>query len=575
MFSLLKYAKKYKIQIILGPFFKFLEAVFELLLPIFMAKLIDEGINNKDIDTTIKMAVAMFVMTLIGLFCVLICQYFSSIASQGFGTELRNEMMKKINSFSHIEINKYGTSTLITRTTNDINQLQLALAMLIRLVVRAPFLSIGSIVMAFIINPKIAWIFVITLPLFSILLFFIMKKTVPLYKRVQEKLDSLNLVVNENLSGVRVIRAFAKKDEESKKVGSVTDDLALSYKTVANISALLNPVTTLIMNSAIIFLLYIGGKQVNIGGMKQGEVLALINYMTQMLLALIVVANLVVIFTRAFASAHRVNEIFNTEPSVTNLVGQSASWKKEDEILNFSNVAFKYTEKSGYALKDINFVLKQGESLGIIGPTGSGKSALIQLIPRFYNINKGNLKINNKDIEDYTLEVLRDHIGVVPQNSVLFTGTIRSNLLWGKENASDDECWKALEIAQCADFVKSLPEGLDYKVLAGGKNFSGGQRQRITIARALIKNPDILILDDSLSALDYKTDLNLRNALNKYMHETTFVIVSQRISSVRSADKILVLNDGKQDGFNNHENLLQTSKTYEAIAKSQIEKEEL
>lgn len=575
MFSLLKYAKKYKIQIILGPFFKFLEAVFELLLPIFMAKLIDEGINNKDIDTTIKMAVAMFVMTLIGLFCVLICQYFSSIASQGFGTELRNEMMKKINSFSHVEINKYGTSTLITRTTNDINQLQLALAMLIRLVVRAPFLSIGSIVMAFIINPKIAWIFVITLPLFSILLFFIMKKTVPLYKRVQEKLDSLNLVVNENLSGVRVIRAFAKKDEESKKVGSVTDDLALSYKTVANISALLNPVTTLIMNSAIIFLLYIGGKQVNIGGMKQGEVLALINYMTQMLLALIVVANLVVIFTRAFASAHRVNEIFNTEPSVTNLVGQSASWKKEDEILNFSNVAFKYTEKSGYALKDINFVLKQGESLGIIGPTGSGKSALIQLIPRFYNINKGNLKINNKDIEDYTLEVLRDHIGVVPQNSVLFTGTIRSNLLWGKENASDDECWKALEIAQCADFVKSLPEGLDYKVLAGGKNFSGGQRQRITIARALIKNPDILILDDSLSALDYKTDLNLRNALNKYMHETTFVIVSQRISSVRSADKILVLNDGKQDGFNNHENLLQTSKTYEAIAKSQIEKEEL
>ena len=575
MFSLLKYAKKYKIQIILGPFFKFLEAVFELLLPIFMAKLIDEGINNKDIDTTIKMAVAMFVMTLIGLFCVLICQYFSSIASQGFGTELRNEMMKKINSFSHIEINKYGTSTLITRTTNDINQLQLALAMLIRLVVRAPFLSIGSIVMAFIINPKIAWIFVITLPLFSILLFFIMKKTVPLYKRVQEKLDSLNLVVNENLSGVRVIRAFAKKDEESKKVGSVTDDLALSYKTVANISALLNPVTTLIMNSAIIFLLYIGGKQVNIGGMKQGEVLALINYMTQMLLALIVVANLVVIFTRAFASAHRVNEIFNTEPSVTNLVGQSASWKKEDEILNFSNVAFKYTEKSGYALKDINFVLKQGESLGIIGPTGSGKSALIQLIPRFYNINKGNLKINNKDFEDYTLEVLRDHIGVVPQNSVLFTGTIRSNLLWGKENASDDECWKALEIAQCADFVKSLPEGLDYKVLAGGKNFSGGQRQRITIARALIKNPDILILDDSLSALDYKTDLNLRNALNKYMHETTFVIVSQRISSVRSADKILVLNDGKQDGFNNHENLLQTSKTYEAIAKSQIEKEEL
>lgn len=575
MFSLLKYAKKYKIQIILGPFFKFLEAVFELLLPIFMAKLIDEGINNKDIDTTIKMAVAMFVMTLIGLFCVLICQYFSSIASQGFGTELRNEMMKKINSFSHVEINKYGTSTLITRTTNDINQLQLALAMLIRLVVRAPFLSIGSIVMAFIINPKIAWIFVITLPLFSIVLFFIMKKTVPLYKRVQEKLDSLNLVVNENLSGVRVIRAFAKKDEESKKVGSVTDDLALSYKTVANISALLNPVTTLIMNSAIIFLLYIGGKQVNIGGMKQGEVLALINYMTQMLLALIVVANLVVIFTRAFASAHRVNEIFNTEPSVTNLVGQSASWKKEDEILNFSNVAFKYTEKSGYALKDINFVLKQGESLGIIGPTGSGKSALIQLIPRFYNINKGNLKINNKDIEDYTLEVLRDHIGVVPQNSVLFTGTIRSNLLWGKENASDDECWKALEIAQCADFVKSLPEGLDYKVLAGGKNFSGGQRQRITIARALIKNPDILILDDSLSALDYKTDLNLRNALNKYMHETTFVIVSQRISSVRSADKILVLNDGKQDGFNNHENLLQTSKTYEAIAKSQIEKEEL
>lgn len=574
MFSLLKYAKKYKLQIIIGPIFKFLEAVFELLLPLLMAKLIDEGINANNPTVTYNTAITMLVMTLLGLVSVVICQYLSSIASQGFGTELRNEMMRKINDFSHREIDKFGSATLITRTTNDINQLQLALAMLIRLVIRAPFLSVGSIIMAFTINSKIAWIFVITLPLFSLVLFLIMKKTVPLYKKVQEKLDRLNLVVGENLSGVRVIRAFAKKDLEENKMNDVTDELADSYKRVANISAFLNPMTTLIMNIAIVGLLYIGGINVNIGGMKQGEVLALINYMTQMLLALIVVSQLVVTFTRAFASATRVNEVFNTESSIADKIPTTDNWKDTENIISFEDVDFRYTEKSGLSLENINFEIKSKSILGIIGPTGSGKTTLIQLIPRFYDITNGTLKINDISIKDYSIDELRNHISIVPQTSVLFSGTIKDNLLWGKEDATDEECWNALKIAQCDDFVNSLPEKLNSKVFAQGKNFSGGQKQRLTIARAIIKQPDILILDDSLSALDYETDLNLRTALKRDLKNTTVIIISQRISSVKYADKILVLNDGLQDGFDNHENLLENSKTYKAIAESQIRKEE-
>lgn len=575
MFSLLKYAKKYKLQIILGPFFKFLEAVFELLLPLYMAKLIDEGIKSNNREVIFSTTITMVVMTCLGLVCVLICQYMSSIASQGFGTELRNEVMKKINGFSHIEINKFGTSTLITRITNDVNQLQLALAMLIRLVIRAPFLSVGSIIMAFTIHRKIAIIFLITLPLFSFILFLVMKKTVPLYKRVQEKIDRLNGVIGENLSGVRIIRAFAKKDLENKKMSKVTDDLANSYNKVANISALLNPLTILIMNFAIIAILYLGGFEVNIGGMKQGEVLALINYMTQMLLALIVVSQLVVIFTRAFASAARVNEILNTKVKVEDNNKESVKWINKEVIVEFKNVDFRYTEKSGLSLENINFKINRGMTVGIIGPTGSGKSTLTQLIPRFYDISSGEILINELPIKEYSLNELRDHIAMVPQKATLFSGTIKSNLLWGKENATEEECWNALKTAQCYDFVKSLPEGLNSVVQASGNNFSGGQKQRLTIARAIIKKPEILILDDSLSALDYKTDLDLRNSLKEDLINTTVIIISQRISSVKSANKILVLNDGLQDGFDSHQNLLKKSQTYNNILKSQENKEEI
>lgn len=572
MFSLLKYTKKYRKEVILGPIFKFLEAVFELFLPLLMARLIDEGIGQGNTGQTIKIAVTMIVMSLIGLGCVMICQYYASVASQGFGTELRNELLKKINAFSHQELNDFGTATLITRMTGDINQLQLALAMLIRLVIRAPFLCLGSVMMAFYINPKMALVFLITLPLFCLVLFVIMKKTIPLYKKVQIKLDQLNSVIQENLSGVRVIRAFSQKDRQVKNMTETTDELATAYTRVANISALLNPGTTLMMNGAIIFLLYFGGDNVNLGTMKQGEVLALINYLIQMLLALIVVANLVVIFTRAAASASRVNEILEQEPSLKEQP-KPVALSVTSSPLVFNNVSFKYSPTSGLALQKLNFQLEPGTTLGIIGPTGSGKSTLTQLIPRFYDPTEGNITLGSNDLTTVALTDLRDKIALVPQKSVLFSGTIRDNLHWGKKDASDEKCWQALETAQSADFVAELPNKLDTLVLEGGKNFSGGQRQRLTIARALIKQPEILILDDSLSALDYQTDLALRQALQRDFPLTTLIIVSQRVSSVKQAEKILVLAEGVQVGFDTHDNLLTSSTVYQQIYASQQEKD--
>ncbi|WP_314067841.1 ABC transporter ATP-binding protein [uncultured Vagococcus sp.] len=573
MVSLLKYTKKYRKEVILGPIFKFLEAVFELLLPMYMARLIDNGIAKNDPDYVIKTAVTMIIMSVVGLICVMICQYYASIASQGFGTELRNQLMKKINGLSHKELNDFGTATLITRMTSDINQLQLALAMLIRLVIRAPFLSIGSVVMAFYINPKMALIFVFSLPVFCLILFFMMKKTVPLYKKVQEKLDHLNQVVQENLSGVRVIRAFAQKDKERHKMADTSDDLAKAYTRVANISALLNPATTFIMNVSIVALLYFGGINVNTGAMGQGEVLALINYLIQMLLALIVVSNLVVIFTRASASAGRVNEVFHTDVSIHDQ-GQLALVPDSLNQLNFQDVSFRYSDKSGLALENVSFSLEKGEMLGIIGPTGSGKSTLTQLIPRFYDASAGSVNVLGHDVKDYGLDDLRNKIGVVPQTSVLFTGTIRENLQWGKPDATDEDCWQALRTSQSYEFVKDLKEQLDTPVMESGKNFSGGQRQRLTIARALIKKPAFLILDDSLSALDYQTDLELRQALQRDLADTSLIIVSQRVSSVQHAAKILVLEDGNQVGLGTHNHLMTHSEVYQEIVASQQEKEE-
>ncbi|EOH60800.1 ABC transporter ATP-binding protein [Enterococcus mundtii] len=570
MIQLLRYAKDYRKQIILGPVFKFLEAVFELILPLLMASLIDNGLKMNNREVIINMGIWMIAMSVIGLICAIICQYYSSIASQGFGTELRNQLIKKINSFSHSELNHFGTDTLITRMTNDINQLQLALAMVIRLLIRAPFLSIGSVVMAFVIDWQVGLFFLALLPIFSIILYFIIRKTIPLYQKVQEKLDGLNETVSQNLSGVRVIRAFSRTNKEIETFDENTDVLAKNYLRVSNISALLSPATTLIMNVGIICLLTVGGVKVNIGSLQQGQVLALINYMNQMLLALIVVSNLVVIFTRAEASAQRVKEVLDTENTITDAETPSEPFMDSETILQFKNVDFRYTPESGLSLQGINFILKRQTVLGIIGPTGSGKTTLTQLIPRFYDVSEGSVLFDEQDVRDWPLDTLRSQISQVPQTAVLFTGTIRENLQWGKPDATDAECWEALAIAQAEDFVRQLPKGLDTRVMENGKNFSGGQKQRLTIARALIAKPALLILDDSLSALDYQTDLNLRQALQTPLN-TTVIIISQRIRSIQQAEHILVMDQGKIVAQGTHDTLLSQSSEYREIVASQEE----
>ena len=570
MIQLLRYAKDYRKQIILGPVFKFFEAVFELILPLLMASLIDNGLKMNDRGMIIKMGVWMIAMSVIGLVCAIICQYYASVASQGFGTELRNQLIKKINSFSHSELNHFGTDTLITRMTNDINQLQLALAMVIRLLIRAPFLSIGSVVMAFVIDWEVGLFFLALLPIFSVILYFIIKKTIPLYQKVQEKLDRLNATVSQNLSGVRVIRAFSRPATEIDTFNNDTDDLAKNYLRVSNISALLSPATTLIMNVGIICLLTVGGIKVNIGNLQQGQVLALINYMNQMLLALIVVSNLVVIFTRAEASGNRIKEVLATENTIVDAAEPLTPDFHSQNMIQFDHVDFRYTPDSGLALQDITFQLKRKTVLGIIGPTGSGKTTLTQLIPRFYDVSAGAISFDEVDVRSWDLDSLRHQISQVPQTSVLFTGTIRENLQWGKQEASDEECWEALRIAQAEDFVRQLPKGLDTKVMENGKNFSGGQKQRLTIARALIAKPELLILDDSLSALDYQTDLNLRKALQTSL-DSTVIIISQRIRSIQEAHTILVMDQGKIVAQGTHEDLLAHSEEYREIVASQEE----
>ncbi len=567
MIKLLHYAKNYQKQIILGPIFKFLEAVFELMLPLLMASLVDDGITHGDFQKVKSATLWMLLLSIVGLLCAVICQYFASIASQGFGTELRNQLMRKINQLSHEDLNIFGTDTLITRMTNDINQLQTALAMLIRLVVRAPFLSVGAVVMAFYIDWQMGIIFLLVLPLFCLFLYGIIKKSVPLYQKVQAKLDRLNELVDQNLSGVRVIRAFARRNTERQRFDEATDDLAKVYVKVTNLSALLTPATTLLMNLGIIAIFYIGGFKVDTGRLQQGQVLALVNYMNQMLLALIVVSNLVVIFTRAAASAERVNEVFDTVPKIQD---QKVNEPKEiTSSIRFEHVDFRFSEKFGLALSDLDFSIKANTTVGIIGPTGSGKSALTQLIPRFYDVASGQVKFSGIDVRHWSQANLRQQIAMVPQTAVLFSGTIRENLQWSKKAATDDECWEALEIAQSRDFVAALPKGLDTPIFEGGKNFSGGQKQRLTIARALIAKPKLLILDDSLSALDYQTDLKLRQALKKL--PGTVLIISQRVRSIQDADQILVMDSGHLTGDGTHDKLLATCPAYQEIVASQAE----
>ncbi|WP_251869434.1 ABC transporter ATP-binding protein [Enterococcus italicus] len=567
MFSLLKYAKEYRKQLILGPVFKFLEAVFELILPFQMARLIDEGIKQNDWPRVVQMTVWMVAMSVIGLACALVCQYFASFASQGFGTELRNQLLRKINQLSHEELNQFGTDTLITRMTNDVNQLQLALAMLIRLVVRAPFLSVGAILMAFVIDWQAGLLFLLVLPLFCLVLYWMITRSVPMYKKVQQRLDALNELVSQNLSGVRVIRAFARTDQQKQTFHEATDALNDTYVRVGNLQALLTPATTLLMNVGIIGLFYLGGWKVNAGHLQQGQLLALVNYMNQMLLALIVVSNLVVIFTRAAASAERINEVLAVQPAIVDCGAAPTETLKGG--LAFEKVSFRYGPTYGLALSDISFTVKPNQTIGLIGPTGSGKSTLTQLIPRFYEASAGRILLDQRPVADFSLTTLRTQIAMVPQTAVLFHGTIRENLQWGKATASDDDCWQALAIAQATDFVQSLPKQLDTLIQEGGKNFSGGQRQRLTIARAVIAKPAILILDDSLSALDYKTDLALRRALQT--QPGTVLIISQRVRSIQEADQILVMDNGRLLAQGTHEELLDASSEYREIVQSQAE----
>lgn len=572
MRRLLKYARDYRKQIILGPFFKFLEAVFELVLPLLMARLIDKGIRADNKVVLWQTVGWMVAMSVIGLGCALICQYYASIASQGFGTVLRNKLMRQINQLSHKALNRFGTDTLITRLTSDINQLQLAIAMLIRLVVRAPFLSVGSVIMAFYIDWQTGLIYLILLPIFCVILYFIVRYSVPLYQRVQKKLDELNELVNQNLSGVRVIRAFARRKRDVVQFNESSDDLANVYQRVTNLSALLSPATTLVMNLGIVALILIGGIKVNTGRLTPGEVLALINYMNQMLLALIVVSNLVVIFTRAAASAARVNEVLDQETALHQPENAKVA-PDQDDFVSFEKVDFRYEAKAGLALQDISFSLNSGEFLGITGATGSGKTTLTQLIPRFYDVAAGRVLVNGLDVREWDLQRLRQQMGFVPQTSVLFHGTIRDNLQWGNPSATDDDCWQALTTAQCREFVEKLSEGLDTMVMEGGKNFSGGQKQRLSIARALIRKPRLLILDDSLSALDYQTDLALRQALASDLNSAV-IIISQRVRSIQHAKQILVLENGRLVGKGSHDDLLAHSPEYQAIVTSQEETHE-
>ena len=560
----------YKKELIVGPFCKLVEAVLELLIPLIMAEIIDKGIALADWKFVLKYSGLIVLTCTSGLCFSLVCQIFASRCSQSYGTDVRNALFKHINALSSEQFDDFGTPSLLTRLSGDINQLQVAVAMLIRLVVRAPFIIIGSVVMAIILNPRLSLVFIAATPVIALALFFIMRSTVPRYKKVQKKVDDLSKVTRENLTGVRVVRAFAKEEEERERFDGEAKELAKAASVVGAISALLNPVSLLIINLAITAVVYFGGDMVNTGDMTQGEVTAFVNYLTQISLALVITANLVVIFTKASASGARVKEVLNTSPSVTD--GEGVEWGEDGAPrVEFKHVFFGYGGND--VLQDISFKIYPSKVVGVIGGTGSGKSTLVNLLPRFYDVRRGSVLINGRNVKDYKLKQLRDRIGYVPQRTVLFSGTIRENMLWGNPGATDEDIMQALRTAQAEEFVAKLPEGLDTQVNQGGKNFSGGQRQRLTIARALVRRPEIVIMDDSASALDFATDLKLRTAIRHDLTDTTTFIVSQRATSVRHADLIIVLDGGVAVGMGRHDELMRTCEVYREIVQSQEDKE--
>lgn len=575
MIKLVHYLKNFRKQVILGPIFKLTEAVFELIVPLVMAQIIDKGIYGQDRAYIFKMGGVLLLLAVVGLCCALTCQYFAAKASQGVGTEIRHDLFHHINELSYAEIDAVGTPGLINRLTNDVNQLQLSVAMLIRLVVRAPFLVIGATVMASMLDLKLSLLFVAAAVLIAVSIYLVMSRSIPFYQKIQKQLDKVSLITRENLSGVRVIRAFSGQKKETKRFNESAQDISKTAITVGKISALLNPLTTVIVNIAIILILYFGGVHVNSGALTQGEITALVNYMTMILLALIVVANLVVIFTKAAASAYRVNEIFEIKPSVTDESNEEQHIDERNNVpkIAFENVSFSYGSSKEYALNNVNLKIYPNETIGIIGGTGSGKSTLINLIARFYDVNSGKVLIDGVDIRRYPIKQLRNKIGIVPQKAVLFSGTLRDNMRWRDENATDSEIAEALKTAQATEFVEKLPDGYNTVIQQGGQNLSGGQKQRLTIARALVGSPEILILDDSASALDFATDAALRKALYREKNNMTVIIVSQRVSTVKSSDKIIVLDDGEIAGIGAHEELYKNCDVYREICESQQSEE--
>ncbi len=571
MKNLLKYMKRYRIEAILGPLFKLTEALFELFIPLVVADIIDNGIGQGDRSYIISRSVLMAVLGVIGFICALIAQYFAAKASVGVACDLRSALYKKISSFSYTDLDNIGTSTLITRLTADINQIQTGVNLALRLLLRSPFIVFGAMIMAFTVDVKSALIFVASIPVLTVIVVVIMYVTVPMYKKVQAKADKLTLNTRESLKGVRVIRAFRQENKEISEFSETNQSLTALQKSVGKISALMNPLTYIVINLAVIAIIYIGGHRVYNGTLTQGEIVALYNYMSQILVELIKLANLIITVNKALASSSRVDAVLNSKnftyslPADKNITSSAA--------VEFKNVSFKYNGAAEESINNLSFSVEKGQRIGVIGATGSGKTTLINLIPLFYAATNGTVLVNGKDVKTFDTEVLRRKIGVVPQKSILFKGTVRDNMTLGKDTVSDNELWSALKSAQAEEIV-NLKGGLDAKIEQNGRNLSGGQKQRLCIARALVGNPEILILDDCASALDYKTESELRKALTSLPQNPTVFIVSQRVSSIINCDKIICLDDGNAVGIGTHNELLKTCDVYTEICCSQLEKEE-
>ena len=584
MKKLLKYITEYQKECILGPLFKLLEACFDLTVPMVMAWLIDRGISQNNVPYIWKMGGLLLVLAAIGLTCSITAQYFAAKAAVGFSTKLRHALFEHIESLSFAEMDEVGTSTLMTRMTSDVNQVQNGVNLFLRLLLRSPFIVFGAMIMAFTVDVKAALVFVVAIPLLSIVVFGIMLVSIPLFKKVQGALDGVLGITRENLTGSRVIRAFNKEDDEKVHFNENNDLLTRAQIYVGKISALMNPLTYVIINGAIVVLVWTGAVRVDNGYITQGEVVALINYMSQILVELVKLANLIININKSIACGNRIQSIFEMQPSITDGSGQKVDKVRTDTAdrseeaeyaVEFSHVGLTYAGAGDESLTDIDFKVKKGETIGIIGGTGSGKSSVVNLIPRFYDVTSGFIKVDGKDVKDYPLEELRGKIGTVLQKAVLFHGTIRENLKWGNPDATEEDLNRAITVAQAKEFVDNKEGRLDFEIEQGGKNLSGGQRQRLTIARAVVKKPEILILDDSASALDFATDAALRKAIREMEGETTVFIVSQRAASIQHADRIVVLDDGKIVGKGTHEELLKNCETYQQIARSQLSAKEL